>query len=434
MTNRFTVAVTGQSLIKHDIRDIKSPGFQAVKQVLRQADLSFTNFESTILGSHGGWPLKGSYFGCSEPAVLDALDDLGIGALALSNNHAFDLGPSGVLSTLEEADRRGFLHAGAGRNHAEAARAGQGIVGNRRVAMVAMDGGPGPDIMYAADGGLLRPDRPGINRLKLTQLLEVDDAAFEQLTAIRDRVGYTSTDLANDSQPNDPPYVDPHDELAIGRTIFKRAGRFGRNVCIDMADFERNLQAITTAAEDGALVVAYLHHHHWASDWYQVPDWVGSVARRCIDAGAAMFLSHGAPVLQPLEIYRGRPIFYSLGNFIFHVPATANWQAPEVWESVIASCAFDNDNTLRDIVFRPVVIGGEDAMSNPDLSLRRAPYLATGERATRILTRFQEQSHRLGTEIDVSDGIGSLRLDTRDIDVVAAKEHINAGYTRQRTS
>jgi len=181
-------------------------------------------------------------------------------------------------------------------------------------------------------------------------------------------------------------------------------------------------------------VVAYLHHHHWASNWYQVPDWVGSVARRCIDAGAAMFLSHGAPVLQPLEIYRGRPIFYSLGNFIFHVPATANWQAPEVWESVVGVCAFDHDNTLTNIVFHPVVIGGEDAMSNPDLSLRRAPHLATGERATHILERFQEQSQRLGTEIDVSDGIGSVRLDTRDIDVVAAKEHINAGYTRQRTS
>lgn len=432
MTNRFTVAVTGQSLIKHDIRDIKNPAFEAVKHLLRQADLSFTNFESTILGDHGGWPLKGSYFGCSEPAVLDALDDLGIGALALSNNHAFDLGPSGVLSTLEEADRRGFLHAGAGRNHAEAARAGQGMVGNRRVAMVAMDGGPGPDIMYAADGGLLRPERPGINRLKLTQVLEVDDSAFDQLKMIRDKVGYTTTDLANDSQPNDPPYVDPHDELALGRAIFKRAGRFGRNVRIDIADFERNLQAIRSAAESGALVVAYLHHHHWASDWYQVPDWVGSVARQCIDAGAAMFLSHGAPVLQPLEIYRGRPIFYSLGNFIFHVPATANWQAPEVWESVIASCAFDDRNTVTDIRFHPVVIGGEDTMSNPDLSLRRAPHLATGERATRILRRFQEQSARLGTEIDVEDSIGTLRLDTRDIDMFAPTEHTDPGHVRQQ--
>ncbi|MES5047071.1 CapA family protein [Rhizobium nepotum] len=410
MTERFTVAVTGQSLIKHDIRKIDAPGFRAVQDVLRNADLSFTNFESTILGDHGGWPLKGSFFGCSDPVVLDALAEMGFGALSLSNNHAFDLGPSGVLSTLEEVERRGMLHAGAGRDHKEAACATRGTVGRNRIAMVAMDGGPGPDFMYAADGNERRPARPGINRLKLSQLIEVDDRAFEQLTAIRDKVGYTAIDLSNDSQPNDPPFVDPVEELALGRTIFRRAERFGRHVRIDGADIDRNLQAIASAANDGCLVVAYLHHHHWASDWYQVPDWVGSVARSCIDAGAAMFLSHGAPVLQPLEIYNGRPIFYSLGNFIFHVPSKSTWHAPEVWESVIGVCSFDMSNRLKEICFQPVVIGGEEGMRHSKLEERLAPHLATGERANRILMRFQAQSAELGTKIDVNDNIGILRL------------------------
>ncbi|RVK41328.1 capsule biosynthesis protein CapA, partial [Sinorhizobium meliloti] len=70
MNDRFTLAVTGQSLIKHDIRDIPAPAFGEVQSLLRQADLSFTNFEGTILGRHGGWPLKGSFFGCSDPVVL----------------------------------------------------------------------------------------------------------------------------------------------------------------------------------------------------------------------------------------------------------------------------------------------------------------------------------------------------------------------------
>ncbi|MER8923834.1 CapA family protein [Mesorhizobium sp. M0802] len=39
----------------------------------------------------------------------------------------------------------------------------------------------------------------------------------------------------------------------------------------------------------------------------------------CIDAGANLFVSHGAPVLQAVEIYNGAPIFYGLGNFLFHV-------------------------------------------------------------------------------------------------------------------
>lgn len=410
MTGRFTLAVTGQSLIKHDIRNIDAAEFKGVQNILRKADLSFTNFEGTILGDYGGWPLKGSFFGCSKPIVLDALAEMGFGALALSNNHAFDLGPSGILATLDEVERRRILRAGIGRDHRHAAQAARGVVGTNRVAMVAMDGGPGPDLMYAADGDEHRPARPGINRLKLSQLIEVDDRAFEELTAIRDKVGYTAIDLSNDSQPNDPPFVDPVDELALGRTVFKRAGRFGRNVSIDRSDMERNLQEIASAANEGYLVVAYLHHHHWAPDWYQVPDWVGSVARRCIDAGAAMFLSHGAPVLQPLEIYNGMPIFYSLGNFIFHVPSKSTWHAPEVWESVIGVCSFDTGNHLAGIDFHPVVIGGEEGLSHSRLEERLAPQLAINGRADRILTRFQAQSAKLGTRIDIEDNIGILRL------------------------
>ncbi|MQX45608.1 CapA family protein [Sinorhizobium medicae] len=410
MNDRFTLAVTGQSLIKHDIRDIRTPAFQDVQSLLRQADLSFTNFEGTILGTHGGWPLKGSFFGCSDPAVLDALGAIGFQALSLSNNHAFDLGPSGVLSTLEEVEKRGFLHAGLGRNAREVSRASIATINQRRIALVAMDGGPGPDFMYAADADENRPERPGVNRLRLSQLLEVDDLAFEQIRAVRDKIGYTAIDLANDSQPDDPPRLDPQAEVAIARCVFKRSDRYGRGVRIDEVDMARNLAAIASAARDEALVIAYLHHHHWASDWYQLPEWVSGVAKRCIDAGASMFVSHGAPVLQPVEIYRGRPIFYSLGNFIFHVRSEkSTWTAAEVWESVVGVCSFASDNSLIDISFHPVVIGGDDGLEDGVLERRLVPQLVTGDSAVRILGRLQEQSARLGAHIEISGNVGRLQ-------------------------
>ncbi|MDX0506706.1 capsule biosynthesis protein CapA [Sinorhizobium medicae] len=410
MNDRFTLALTGQSLIKHDIRDIRTPAFQDIQSLLRQADLSFTNFEGTILGTHGGWPLKGSFFGCSDPAVLDALGAIGFQALSLSNNHAFDLGPSGVLSTLEEVEKRGFLHAGLGRNAREVSRASIATINQRRIALVAMDGGPGPDFMYAADADENRPERPGVNRLRLSQLLEVDDLAFEQIRAVRDKIGYTAIDLANDSQPDDPPRLDPQAEVAIARSVFKRSDRYGRGVRIDEVDMARNLAAIASAARDSALVIAYLHHHHWASDWYQLPEWVSGVAKRCIDAGASMFVSHGAPVLQPVEIYRGRPIFYSLGNFIFHVRSEkSTWTAAEVWESVVGVCSFASDNSLIDISFHPVVIGGEDGLEDGVLERRLVPQLVTGDSAVRILGRLQEQSARLGAHIEISGNVGRLQ-------------------------
>ena len=415
MKNRFTVAVTGQSLIKLDVRPIRDQAFLDVKALIAGADLAFTNFESTIYGRHGGFPLKGSYFGCSSPFTLDALQEIGFGALSLSNNHAFDLGPPGILSTLEEADRRGFLHAGLGRNHEEAERPGIAEVGGRSVALVAMDGGPGPDFMAAADAAPGRPERPGVNRLRLSQVIGLDGPAFEALRSIRDRVGYNAMDLANDSQPDDPPRLDEDTEIGFARTRFRRAARLGRQVDVDTFDMARNLSAIASAADTGSLVIAYLHHHHWAADWHQVPDFVGDIARRCIDAGASMFVSHGAPVLQPLEIYRSRPIFYSLGNFLFHVAsklgsAKSAWTAPQVWESVVALCTFDEGGDLLGMTVHPVIIGGEAGLDDPGLEHRLVPHLASGAGAARILRRFTELSAGLGTQIDISDGIGRLSL------------------------
>lgn len=411
MSNSFTVAVTGQSLIKHDIRSISNPAFQDVRGILKSADLAFTNFEGTIAGRFGGWPLKGSFFDCSKPVVLDALQDTGFRALSLSNNHAFDLGPSGILSTLEEVEERGFLHAGIGRNRNEAAQPGLGQAGERKIAIVAMDAGPGPDFMYADDAGKDRPERPGINRLGTSQLIDVDNVTFDELRSVREKVGYTELALTNDSQPNDPYPVNEREEVCIGRAVFRRSDEFRRSVKIDEGDLNINLQAISDAAQDDRLVIAYLHHHHWATDWLQVPDWVRGVAKQCIDAGAAAFVSHGAPVLQGMEIYRKRPIFYSLGNFIFHVPSDeGTWRAPEVWESVMGACSFDDNNNLSQAVLHPLIIGGEQALGGATFEQRLVPELAREQNADRILHQFAERSSVFGTGIEISEGCGRVRL------------------------
>jgi poly-gamma-glutamate synthesis protein (capsule biosynthesis protein) len=412
MSKHFSINLTGQSLIKYDIRRESPKAFEAIRALLSDADVAFTNFEGTIQGRHGGWPLKGSYFGASDPVVLDALREIGINSLSLSNNHAFDLGPSGVLSTMEEVEARGFLHAGLGANRWEAGTAGVKEISGRRIALIAMDGGPGPDIMYASDADAGRPARPGVNRLRLSQRISVDQRRFFELQDLRDTIGYTWIDLLNDSQPDDPiPLVEDH-EVAIGRTVFRKSNGFGRDVKVDPLDLGRQMTAIADAVEDGCLVIAYLHHHHWASDWYKVPDWVSGVAKQCIDAGAAIFASHGAPVLQPIEIYRGRPIFYSLGNFIFHVHSeNSNWTASEVWESVVATCVFDDRNHLDAIRLHPVILGGDERLTDPRLEQRLVPERATGAAAARILQRLADQCAALGTDLQINGDTGIIRCD-----------------------
>jgi poly-gamma-glutamate synthesis protein (capsule biosynthesis protein) len=137
---------------------------------------------------------------------------------------------------------------------------------------------------------------------------------------------------------------------------------------------------------------------------------VGAIARNCIDAGAAMFVSHGAPVLQPLEIYKGRPIFYSLGNFIFHVRSEKSpWRAREVWESVVGLCSFGDDGALQSLSVHPVVIGGVEALEQDALDRRVVPEVVTGADAARILQRFKAQCADVGTEVEIDGDVGYVR-------------------------
>ncbi|MEI8715335.1 CapA family protein [Mesorhizobium sp. ISC11] len=358
MKDQFCAVVTGQSLIRHDIRDVKDERFIAVTDFLRQGDVVFTNFESTILGKHGGWPTKGKYFGYSRAEVLDALQAIGFNALALANNHAFDLGGGGILSTLEEVEARGFLHAGIGADETEARKPGRRRLGAREVALLAMDAGPGPTNMYAEDRTAFRPPRPGVNRLNTVRKMGVPDGHFSRLARLGAHLQSSPFELANYAQPEDPVEVSADTEINFYGTVFTQAADFGRLIEVDQQSAAIHLCAIRHAAAQGDFVIAYLHHHHWEPGWQDVPRWVQTFARMCIDAGANLFVSHGAPVLQAVEIYNGSPIFYGLGNFLFHVhPDETEWDPPEVWQSIVAACRYDAGGNLAGIDLLPVAIG-----------------------------------------------------------------------------
>jgi poly-gamma-glutamate synthesis protein (capsule biosynthesis protein) len=59
-------------------------------------------------------------------------------------------------------------------------------------------------------------------------------------------------------------------------------------------------------------------NYHWGVELADYPgDWQIDLARFTIDQGADLVVGHHPQVLQGAEIYKGRPIVYSLGNFIF---------------------------------------------------------------------------------------------------------------------
>jgi poly-gamma-glutamate synthesis protein (capsule biosynthesis protein) len=66
-----------------------------------------------------------------------------------------------------------------------------------------------------------------------------------------------------------------------------------------------------------ALVVSF----HGGTELADEPnDIQKAFARLAIDSGADIFIGHHPHVIQPMEIYHGKPILYSIGNFLFVSP------------------------------------------------------------------------------------------------------------------
>jgi poly-gamma-glutamate capsule biosynthesis protein CapA/YwtB (metallophosphatase superfamily) len=78
------------------------------------------NLETSVTTSSDFWPRKGIHYRM-HPENVKLLSVAGINCCVLSNNHAIDLGFSGLLETLETLRREGIKTAGAGKNAAEAA-------------------------------------------------------------------------------------------------------------------------------------------------------------------------------------------------------------------------------------------------------------------------------------------------------------------------
>lgn len=325
--------LAGQALVKHDLPLEVPAQLPAIRALLRASDphVVFTDLETAILGDFGGADTrKTEFFHATGAYAIDYLRDFGFNLFATANNHAYDLGPAGILSTLAALDRRGLAHAGSGRNLGEASAPTFLETPAGRVALVAFASGK------IRDGGA-QAMRPGVNELRL-------DA--------------------------------------------------GKHLVAE--DVARVLAAIRLAREFAPHVVVYQHDHYWEEDRGLTPDWKKAFARACLDAGGTVFVSHGVPQLHGLEIYRGRPIFYGLGSFIFHTVTKPGFYAPEVWQTVLADLVVRGEN-LVSLRIRPVLLNELGANPARPNETRGLPTAATGADARRILADFAKQSAEFGT-------------------------------------
>jgi poly-gamma-glutamate synthesis protein (capsule biosynthesis protein) len=146
--------------MEHPLCEAPYDGLAAVVAEIQRGDVAMTDLEVAIKTPASGSPTRDNGFlHAATPAVLNCLHDMGFDLLALSNNHAWDLGTPGVLATRDAVTAAGFTAAGTGANLREASAAGI-WTRTASVALVAAASGK------IREGAAATPDRAGVNELR----------------------------------------------------------------------------------------------------------------------------------------------------------------------------------------------------------------------------------------------------------------------------
>lgn len=155
---------------------------------------------------------------------------------------------------------------------------------------------------------------------------------------------------------------------------------------LDMESLSREVRSAKKQCD--FLVVSF----HWGKEYDNYPsDSQREAAHLSIESGGDVVIGHHPHVLQSIEEYRGKLIFYSLGNFIFDRQSFMGTD-----ESVIIDVSVGR-NRCRDIRIIPIRI--KDCK----------PVIARGKEAEALLNKYESYSEDYGVEIIISDGIGYIK-------------------------
>jgi poly-gamma-glutamate capsule biosynthesis protein CapA/YwtB (metallophosphatase superfamily) len=421
------LVATGDSLVTRKLSVYDEQEYLSLIKLLRQGDVVFTNLE-TLIHSYEGYAAaeSGGTWMTSPPYVAEELAWAGINLVSRANNHAMDYSVTGMRVTSRYLDEARIAYAGVGESLSAARSPVYIETKGGRVAMISVTS-TFPSHAIAGEGRQGIPPRPGLNPLRHTKHFEVDLDTAEKLKLIGSKIGSEIKNLSDK-------------EFTVFGSRFRISSRIGSFEVINKHDLEGNLRSVREARRQADWVLVSLHAHENEGDREVPAGFIEDFARACIDAGADAVIGHGPEVLRGIEIYKHRPIIYSLGCF-FLQNETVNrhpadlyekydldWLAsaadlhdirevrgfldgslwfskePIWWEGMLVQCAF-GDGALKEMKLYPVSLGfGE---SRPR---RGRPMLASPEHSRRIVDRMCKLSRRYNTEISFEDDVGFVRL------------------------
>ena len=450
----FTLAPTGDSILTRPVLPREGdPAFDAVLDRLRGADAALTNLEVVITdGSRYATPPRrirdqyqylSSFPGMvlrSPAGLLDELAGMGIDLFSTASNHSYDFGRRGMEATMRALENRDLSYAGLGRSLPEARDPAYTTTAGGRVGLVHASTSVAPGSEAGAPSSLL-PGRPGISPLHVTWRYSLTEERLAQLREIGDAVGIDDVKQTwTGRQDPDPDAEAGYDFMHMSFEQVACEAAEGIDLSLYGPDREAVLAQVREADAEAEWVVASLHAHQGPGGTRNVPEtpaFLETFARECIDAGADAFVGTGPHVLRGIEVYDGKPIFYSLGNFfcqfetLDRLPAetfeyygvdddrypsavfdaryyedgepAGNLAYPAYWRTIVPTCEFGADGVLDRIELLPCSLGRTRERWN-----RGTPLRATGGEGEAVLDEVADRSRRFGTTVEREDGVGVI--------------------------
>jgi poly-gamma-glutamate synthesis protein (capsule biosynthesis protein) len=419
----FSLALTGDSIITRRLSVYQEPAFVRLIELVRGADAAFTNVEMLFHDYEGhAMNQSGGTYMRAEPALAKELAWAGFDLASLANNHTGDFGVTGMRLTVKYVQEAGLVGAGVGESLAEAREARFLEAAKARVALVSVSS-TFPDHSRAGRTRGDVPPRPGLNPLRFDTRYVVPKERLTTLEAILSDLG-----LSRAPSPSG------------GLTFLGRRFEAGERAEVRTEPLKEDVDEIASVVRNAAAladhVVVSIHAHEGRDSLFTPAEFLVTFARAMIDAGADVFVGHGPHVLRAIEIYKGRPILYSLGDFIFQnetllrlpsenyepfdLPPTAHIadfnarrynndttgfpSQREIWEAVVAMPKWQGDR-LVELALHPITLG----FGQPR-HVRGRPLLADETLGRKIIDDVERLSKPFGTTVVWKDGAGLVSL------------------------
>ncbi len=348
----FTLAMAGDAMLARRYEEaggiIPTQGvnaiFERTKAIFDDAvDYSMINLECPL--TDGGYPHPTKdYIFRGSPENVSGLQYAGFDYVAQGNNHVTDYMEPGLAQTQAVLDTAGIIFSGAGLNEYWATRPAFFTVNGIRVAVLS----------YCNRDG--REDF-------LPPFLEA---------------GYNKAGFAMFDEPTLEATIPAVDSLADVIIVQAHVGT------------EYDFSPLDLPGYDPAMPLEdYIRYDN--TDIDSVDRWL---EHRAIELGADVLFCHHPHVLRGFEVYQGKLICHSFGNFAFD---QNHW---ETYMSMIVYCSVSKDG-IKDFTFKPIYI--DDYIPTP----------ASGDLGERIMRMLASLSEELDTDVsfDSSTGIGKIATD-----------------------